>query len=515
MRRSFSWRALRRTTSLLLTGLIAGACSDSSGPPDGPQPAGQIVVRSQPTTATVAVPLATPIVVELQDCWDRLADTTGVEVTATVASGTGTIKSGGTTLSRKGIASFDSLVIVGRNTGPITLQISIANRNGGGKLTVKTTGPISLSPGKVAEIKANDPTTYSGGVGTAVSPAPSVVVVDGGQNPLPAQRVTFRVAQGNGRLQDSVVTTDANGVARIGSWTLGLPGLNRLIAQTGTFEVQFQASARGSIGMLRVRVTGRPDASPIPVRVLRTTVGSPAFDSTVSITDTLTLVGIPFGTYNVSGDSVNRGTRLWLPKTNFTNVNVSETSGPELTLDYLEHGRLEATVRGLPVPNLLVPLAVVQQDTTNGLTGTILGRNDAVARAVLPLGRYEVVAPLIPSGGQVYSPTPLRQFVTVRSGETTPVAVQYTQSTGTLVVSVSGLPAGVTASVDVSGPGGFRETVFMTGNRAYSGLVPGTYTVTAASVTSGGKTYTPGTGTVTAEVTAGGQATAAFVYTGN
>ena len=514
MRRFSPWRTCRRT-KLLLIGLALGACSDSSGPPDGPQPAGQIIVRSQPTSATVAVPLATPIVVELQDCWDRLADTTGVEVTATVASGTGTIKSGGTTRSRNGIATFDSLVIVGRTTSPITLQISIANRNGGGKLTVKTTGPISLSPGKVAEIRANDPTTYTGGVGTAVSPAPSVVVVDAGQNPLPNQRVTFRVVQGNGRVQDSVVMTDANGLARVGSWTLGLPGLNRLAAQSENLEVQFQASASGTIGMLRLRVTGRPDGSPIPIRVLRTTIGSPAFDSTVSVTDTLTLVGIPFGTYNVSGDSINRGTRLWLPKTNYTNVNVSATSGPDLALDYLEHGRIEATVRGLPVANLIVPLAVVQQDTTNGLTGTIVARNDAVARAVLPLGRYEVVAPQVPSGGQVYAPTPQRQFMTVRSGETTPVAVQYTQSTGTLVVTVSGLPAGVTASVDVSGPGGFRETIFMSGNRVYSGLAPGTYTITASPVTAGGRTYTPNAGTQTADVTAGAQVTAAFVYTGN
>jgi len=52
--------------------------------------------------------------------------------------------------------------------------------------------------------------------------------------------------------------------------------------------------------------------------------------------------------------------------------------------------------------------------------------------------------------------------------------------TGSLSIAITGLPAGVTAAVQVSGPGGYTQSV--TASRVLAGLAPGSYTLTAATV---------------------------------
>jgi hypothetical protein len=505
----------RRAPLTLAAALILFGCGDSSGPPDGPQPPGQLVIKQQPSGAKVGVALSQQPVVELQDCWDRLVDTSGVVVTASVVSGTATIKSGGEAVSVHGVATFDKLVLVGRTNAPVVVRFSIPHRSGvAGKTTVRSSASLTLEVGVPVAVQPRDPTTYAGSVGTVVNPAPSVTVVDAGQNPLSGVPVTFSVLQGAGRLQDSVVTSDANGIARLGAWTLGLPGVNRVTARINdTTGALFTASATGAIGMLRVRVTGRPDAEAAPVRIVRTSIGSPAFDSVARVLDTLTLTGIPFGQYAVVGDSINRGDRIWLPRTSYVDLTVSTTSGPEVKLDYVEHGRVAVTVRGLPSPTISVPIVVIPQDTTLP-RGTINARNDAVTRAVLPIGSYELVAPAIIFGGERFAPLIEQQTVNFRGGgEVTTLNVQYVQTSGDLTVGVTGLPTGATAQVDITGPNGFRETVFMNGSRSYSGLAPGTYTVKASNTTVGTQTFTTNPAIKTVEVTAAANTVVSFSYT--
>jgi glucose/arabinose dehydrogenase len=78
---------------------------------------------------------------------------------------------------------------------------------------------------------------------------------------------------------------------------------------------------------------------------------------------------------------------------------------------------------------------------------------------------------------------------------------------GRLAITITGLPAGVSAAVTIVGPGGFQ---FVTGSsRELAALDPGSYTITAADVTAGGNiryTATPATQTVV--VTSGAIATA-------
>ena len=78
---------------------------------------------------------------------------------------------------------------------------------------------------------------------------------------------------------------------------------------------------------------------------------------------------------------------------------------------------------------------------------------------------------------------------------------------GRLAVSIAGLPAGVSAAVTITGPGGFQ---FVAGaSRELAALDPGSYTVTAGDVTAGGNVrYTATPATQTVVVTSGALATA-------
>ena len=82
---------------------------------------------------------------------------------------------------------------------------------------------------------------------------------------------------------------------------------------------------------------------------------------------------------------------------------------------------------------------------------------------------------------------------------------------GTLAVSVTGLPAGAAPNVTISGPGNFTQTV-TTASATLTDLDPGSYTVAAANVPSGGNSYVASPPSQTRQVPAGGTVAAAVAY---
>jgi hypothetical protein len=83
-------------------------------------------------------------------------------------------------------------------------------------------------------------------------------------------------------------------------------------------------------------------------------------------------------------------------------------------------------------------------------------------------------------------------------------------STGSLTVSVSGLPEGLEGSLAVTGPGGFSRTVGH--SETLSALAPGGYTVTASAVTAGNAQYQPAPSSQPVTVSAGETASAGVAY---
>ncbi len=81
---------------------------------------------------------------------------------------------------------------------------------------------------------------------------------------------------------------------------------------------------------------------------------------------------------------------------------------------------------------------------------------------------------------------------------------------GSLALQVSGLPAGVEGSLTVVGPGGFNRSLGQ--SETLAALSPGSYTVTAVSVTAGGEQYLPSPSSQPVTVSAGETASAEVAY---
>jgi hypothetical protein len=84
--------------------------------------------------------------------------------------------------------------------------------------------------------------------GAAVTIAPAVKVVDTAGIPVPGASVIFSVGEGVGAITAPTQTTNAQGVATVGSWKLGqTPGAtNTLFADVGELEATFTATATGT-----------------------------------------------------------------------------------------------------------------------------------------------------------------------------------------------------------------------------------------------------------------------------
>src|SRR5207302_1760701 len=73
--------------------------------------------------------------------------------------------------------------------------------------------------------------------GSAVPIAPSVIVTDAFANPVSGVSVTFAPGPGSGSVTGAAQTTDASGIAAVGSWTLGpTAGQNTLTAASGSLS---------------------------------------------------------------------------------------------------------------------------------------------------------------------------------------------------------------------------------------------------------------------------------------
>jgi len=189
--------------------------------------ASQVAITTQPSaTALSGAAFATQPVVRLRDAAGNNVSQSGVTITASIASGTGTL--GGTataTTNTSGTATFTNLSISG-TAGAFTLRFS------SGSLTAATSGTITISvAGPASQIAINDGNNQSAARGAQVATAPSVVVKDQSGNPVSGVTVTFAVTAGGGSVSGATQTTGANGVARVGSWTLGSAlGANTLTA---------------------------------------------------------------------------------------------------------------------------------------------------------------------------------------------------------------------------------------------------------------------------------------------
>ena len=217
------------------------------------------------------------------------------------------------------------------------------------------------------------------------------------------------------------------------------------------------------------------------------------------------LVGLAPGSYSIVAIAVSGGGQTWIPSPGAqSNVVGAGTTSSLVTVNYSPtQGSLSLSLSGLPGG---VPGAVV----VTGPGGFFQNLTASTVLTGLGAGSYSIVATPVSSGGQTWSPGPPSQVVAVTAGTTTSASVGYAPSTGSLSVTISGLPGGASAAVTVTGPAGFNQDI--TGTTTLSGLQAGGYTIVAANVPSGGQTYGGTPASQNAPVTAGATTAVSIAY---
>jgi hypothetical protein len=187
-------------------------------------PAAITKVAGDGQSAPIGTPVPIPPSVRVSDASG--APIAGIPVLFSVSSG-GSVVGATQMTDHEGLATV-GMWTLGATTGPMTLTATITS----GPALPPVSFEATALPGDLPTVASVHSGQWQAAIqGTAVPTAPAIVLRDMQNNPVSGRSVTFAVTGGAGTLTQSVVTTDANGVARVGSWTLGAGGgINTLTA---------------------------------------------------------------------------------------------------------------------------------------------------------------------------------------------------------------------------------------------------------------------------------------------
>jgi hypothetical protein len=225
----------------------------------GPPPAKLANVAGDGQSAAVGTSVAVPPAVRATDNTGKPVP--GVTVTFAIVSGGGNITGGTTTTNADGTATVGSWAL-GAVAGTNALSATA-----GGLVTTFTatgTGGVSAAIAKTAGDAQTAPT------GNPVAIAPAVLVVDKSGGPLAGVTVTFAVASGGGSVAGATAVTGTDGIAAVGSWTLGtVVGPNTLTAKAGVLSATFTASGVAGPAGTPIKVAGTDNQSAVVGTVVR------------------------------------------------------------------------------------------------------------------------------------------------------------------------------------------------------------------------------------------------------
>ena len=239
-----------QTTTASVGGLQGSPVTFTATATDGTTP--MLAMKTQPSSgAQSGVAFAVQPVVQLKDASGSDNPQSGVAVTASLASGTGTL---GGTLTRStdgtGAATFTDLQITGA-VGSYTLRFSTAGT------TPVVSSTITIGAGAASIVITTNPPT-SALTGEVFDPAaqPVVQVKDASGAAAPGVQVTATVVSGGGTLQGTATaTSDASGFARFGD--LGISGTGAQTLQFTTGSSSVTASPVNLSPLLAAATTGQ------------------------------------------------------------------------------------------------------------------------------------------------------------------------------------------------------------------------------------------------------------------
>lgn len=190
--------------------------------------------NSQTTPAGTAVPVAPAV--KVTDASDN--PVAGVRVTFAVTAGGGTVTGPPPLTNAQGIAAVAQWKLgttIGQNALTATVDGIAA------PLVFQATATV----GPPAQLTLVEGDGQNATIGTAVATSPAVKITDAFGNVVTGLSITFTIGSGGGTLTGGSPISDANGVARVGTWRLGfVPGVNTVTAsRDGVPPVTFTASA--------------------------------------------------------------------------------------------------------------------------------------------------------------------------------------------------------------------------------------------------------------------------------
>ena len=213
-----------------LSAIVSTTIAVSSGPATQ---ASISAGNSQTTAAGTAVPVA-PAVLVTDGSSNPVA---GVDVTFTVTAGGGTVTGGAAVTNAQGIATVGEWKM-GTTIGLNSLSAAVEG------VVQPLVFQATATVGPAAQITIIEGDGQTTTIGNAVPIQPTVKVTDAFGNVITGFSVAFTIDAGGGTVVGGAPITDANGVAKLGAWRLGLvPGANKLKASRDAVSIIFTATA--------------------------------------------------------------------------------------------------------------------------------------------------------------------------------------------------------------------------------------------------------------------------------
>ena len=229
-------------------------------------------------------------------------------------------------------------------------------------------------------------------------------------------------------------------------------------------------------GSLAVSFTGLPAGLAGDVRV----TGPNGYTRTIAAAETVR--GLEPGRYTLTPRVVRNASEAFGVQAGARTVDVvAGATAASASFSWV----LVPTVVDVPVTGLPNGTnAAIQLTDPSGANYNVTGAYRVVPAAS---GRWRLTANTVSSSVATYTPSPTTRDQSVLPGDTLAFGVQYTITTGSLAVAVTGLPNGSAGNVTVTGPGGYSRN--LTATTTLVRLTPGSYTVSAAAVSTTGGSY--------------------------
>ncbi|HEX2188412.1 MAG TPA: invasin domain 3-containing protein [Longimicrobiaceae bacterium] len=427
------------------------------------------------------------------------------------------LTAGGATVALSTTAGSVSAVTDNGNgtyTATLTAGNAVATATVSGTVNGSALGntvTVEFTAGPPANLVKHAGDAQSAAVNTAVSTAPAVRVTDANGIPVPNVTVTFAVAAGGGSITGPTQTTGSDGIATVGSWTLGTTagaGSDQLQASVaGLGSVTFTANATAGAATQLAVATQPSDtvqsgiAFPQqPTVQLRDQYGNAVTQAGVAVTADIASGGGALGgnatvSTNGSGQAV------------FTDLAITGTVG-DRTLGFSSGGLTGATSNPVSVvAGTPTQLIIATQPSTTAQSGTpfpqqpVVQLRDAAGNPVAQAG--VTVTAAIASGGGTLGGTPTATTDASGAATFTNLSISGTAGDRTLSFSATGLTGATSGTVTLeAGPPAQLAVATQPSSSAQAGIAFAQQPAVQLQDVAGNPVGQSGV-TVTAEVLAG------------